>query len=122
MKHYLTVTTVLEALAGLAFVIVPAKFIFILLATTVMDPSSLIIARLAGLALITLAIACWLSRDNAQSTVMAKAMTVYNLCCVLLLVYAVLFERISGQALWPAALVHFMMLGWGIHCLWKRQH
>jgi len=121
MKHFLTVTSMLEALAGLAFVIMPAKFILILLGTTVTDPSSLIIARLAGLALITIAIACWLSRDDGRSFVMAKAMTVYNLCCVSLLVYALFFEQISGQGLWPAIMVHFVMMLWGVQCLWKKE-
>lgn len=121
MKYFLTVTSVVEALAGIFFLLAPATFISLLLGTSVVDPGSLIVARLAGIALIAMAFACWLSRVDLQSTVMVKTMVMYNIGCVLLLTYAVLYERISGQGLWPAVLVHLTMLVWGVRCLWKRR-
>jgi hypothetical protein len=119
MKPFLTVSSVLEILAGLALIGVPALFVSMLLGSTLEDQSSLLMTRLAGGALTALGLACWLSRNDVQSSVMVKVMLVYNAFCVSLLLYAALAQGISSQGLWPAMVVHLGMLIWSIKCLWK---
>ena len=120
MKSLLTVTALIEGLTGLALAIIPSLFVTILLGTSLTDISAILIARLAGAALITIAIACGLSRSNSQATNMIKAMLVYNILAILLLLYAVLVEHISGPALWPAVLIHFGLLIWCLSSLRQR--
>jgi hypothetical protein len=117
MKSILTITALIEGVTGLALAIMPSLVVTILLGTSLRDLSAILIARLAGAALITIAIACWLSRSSTQSAVIVKAMLGYNVFSIVLLAYAVLVERISGPGLWPAVLLHFGLLIWCLSSL-----
>jgi len=120
MKTLLTITAIVEGFTGLALAIAPSLVVSILLGTSLTDQGAVLIARLAGAALTAIAIACWLSRDATHSSVMVKAMLVYNTFSISLLVYAVLCIKISGQGLWPAVLFHLALLVWCVSSLWKR--
>ena len=119
MKSFLTLTALFEGTTGLVLAIAPSLFVSLLLGTSLTDPSAILIGRLAGAALITIGLACWISRNDTQSSVMAKVMIVYNVLATLLLVYAALVERISGVALWPAVLLHLGLLLWCLSTLRK---
>jgi hypothetical protein len=120
MKSFLTVTAIVEGLTGLALALLPSLVASTLLGTSLTDPAAILIARLAGGALLTITFACWLSRNQPQSSIMVTAMTGYNVFAIALLVYAGGWERISGQGLWPAVIVHSVLLIWGLTHLWKR--
>jgi hypothetical protein len=120
MKLLLTVTALLEGTTGLGLVIMPSLLISILLGTSLTDPSAIIICRLTGGALITIAFACWLSRRDVQSSVMVKVMLGYNFFCIILLIYAVLAEGIYGPGLWPVVLLHLVLLIWCLSVLRNR--
>jgi len=117
MKLLLTITALVEAATGLAMAIVPSMILSILLGISLTGPGAILIGRLAGAALVTIAIACWLSRNGSQSSVMVKAMLAYNAFSTTLLVYAALVERISGPGLWPAVLLHVGLLVWCLSSL-----
>jgi hypothetical protein len=119
MKSLLTITGLIEGLTGLALAIIPSFLVSILLGTSLTDASAIIISRLAGAALLTIAIACWLARNDVNSFVMIKVMLTYNILASLLLLYAVLVERISGPGLWPAVFLHFGLLAWCVSSLRK---
>ena len=121
MKSLLTITALFEGITGLALAIMPSVLVSILLGTSLTDQSSILIARLAGAALITIAFACWLSRNDTQSSVMVKTMLGYNSFSISLLVYAALSERIFGPGLWPAVLLHLGLLVWCLSYLWKHE-
>ena len=120
MKLLLTVTALLEGITGFGLIIIPSLAVSILLGTSLTDSSAILICRLTGGALIAIAIACWLSRRDAQSSVMVKVMLGYNIFCAILLVYAVLVNRIYGQGLWPVVLLHLAMFIWCLSSLRKR--
>ena len=117
MKSLLTITAIVEGVTGLALAFVPDLIVSLLLGTALTDPAAILIGRLAGVTLITIAIACWLSRTDTLSYVMAKVMLAYNIFSTTLLVYAVLVERIYGPGLWPAVLLHVGLLVWCLSSL-----
>ena len=119
MKSLLKITALFEGATGLALVLVPSLFVSILLGNSITEASAILICRLTGAALITIAIACWLSRSDFQSTVMVKAMVGYNIFSITILVYAVLVEKIYGPGLWPAVLIHIVLLIWCVLSLRK---
>jgi hypothetical protein len=119
MKSLLTITSLVEGVTGLALALAPSVLVSILLGTSLTDPASILIGRLAGATLFSIAVACWLSRTG-QSSIMVKAMLGYNIFSIAILVYAVLGERISGPGLWPAVLLHFGLLFWCVSTLWKQ--
>ena len=121
MRSLLTLTSVFEITTGLVLIAIPSVTVSLLLGPSLTEPSGMLVARIGGAALITLAIACWLSRNDVQSSmVMIKALVFYNLAAALLLVYAGVVEHFSGMGLWPAALLHIGLLGWCIKSLLKK--
>jgi CHASE2 domain-containing sensor protein len=120
MKSFLTTTALFEGTTGLALAIMPSMVATLLLGTSLTDISAILIARLAGAALITIAIACWLFRNNPQSGGLVKAMLVYNVLSIILLGYALFVAKIAWPGLWPAALMHVGLLVWSILLLRKQ--
>ncbi len=113
MKLLISITALFEALTGLALIALPTVVVPLLLGPDLTESSGILISRIAGAALISIAIACWLSRDNAQaSIVIVKALAVYNISAAGLLVYAGLVEHFSGIGLWPATVLHIGLLVW----------
>ena len=117
MKSLLTITALFEGATGLAMAIMPNLLVSILLGTSLIDPGAILISRLTGGALLTIAVACWLSRSDTQSSVMVKVMLGYNIFSITLLIYAVLGERIYGPGLWPAVLLHLALFIWCLSSL-----
>jgi hypothetical protein len=77
-----------------------------------------LLGRMGGAALISLAMACWLSKnDSKASIVIIKALTMYNISSALLLAYAGLIQHFSGIGLWPALLLHAVLLIWCLQSL-----
>ena len=66
MKRLLTVTAVIEAGAGLAFLVVPAVVVQLLLGADI-SGAGIPLGRVAGAALLVLGVACWVARGDAQS-------------------------------------------------------
>ena len=81
MKMLLIVTAVLEAIAGAAFLLIPAIAFSTLLGLPLDTPAGLVAGRLAGAAIIGLAIACWQARNSEKSGAalgIVAAMMFYN--------------------------------------------
>ena len=117
MKNLLVVTSVFEALIGVAMIISPAPLVLLLVGTTLDSPGGLLVARVAGAAALALGLLCWLARDDGQSCAargIVTAMLLYNLSVVTLLVYAGFGIGLFGIGLWPAVLGHVVLAVWCI--------
>ena len=112
MKLLLTITTVFEAFTGIGLIVFPSKVISLLIGTLPDGAVVVTLARIAGAALISLAIACWLLRDNAAATGIVKAMIFYNLAAAATLLYASIGDKLSGAGLWPVVLLHAGLAVW----------
>lgn len=79
-------------------------------------------ARAAGAALLTLAVACWLARGDAQSRAarrLVAAMVLYNLGVAVILGAAGIRSQTVGVALLPAVVLHATMTGWCVVSLFS---
>jgi len=115
MKLLLMVTAVLEAAAGLALLVMPSLAVSILLGVPLETPASLVAGRIAGTALVALAVACWQTKDGERgaSTGVVEAMLLYNFAGAVVLAYAAIRLELRSRLLWPAIVFH---LGLGIWC------
>jgi hypothetical protein len=115
MKKLLTITAIIEAATGLGLLAAPAVLARLLLGGTLDTAASLTVARVGGTALLTISLACWLSRENGRALVVA--MLLYNVFVVGLLVHAAVALAVSGFGLWPTIAVHLAFAFWCMACL-----
>jgi len=118
LKKLLTVTVVFEAATGLGLLFAPTRVVSVLLNSSLAEPSGILVGRLAGTALISIAIMCWLYRNEEHAGGVVKAVLFYNVAAAALLVYAT--SGFSAWALWAVALLHAGMAMWCIRALQKK--
>ena len=118
MNALYAITAVIEVGAGLALLCLPSAAVDLLLGAPLEAPAALAMARVGGVALLTLGVACWLARGDTQSPAargLVAAMVLYNLGVVFILGTAGIRSLPVGVVLWPAAVVlHTAMTVWCI--------
>ena len=119
-KALLIATALIEVGAGLALFVSPALAASILIGAPFDAPADSVVGRVAGAALLALALACWRARDEGPSRAtngLIAGMLLYNVGTVLVLAYAGTGLRLFGIALWPAVVLHGAMAIWCLICL-----
>jgi hypothetical protein len=104
---------VLEVATGVGLLAFPSLVAVVLLGSSLEGAAASILGRVCGVALISLGIACLLVRDVAgarSSTGLTLAMCVYNAAVAALLTYGFFRLGLRGIALWPAILIHVVLL------------
>lgn len=101
MKNVLTIAAVVEIATGLALLIAPS-FVAQALLGEGLDGVALQIARVAGIALVALGIACWPGPPLLGMLTYGGAITLY-------LAYLGLTGASSGVVLWPAVIFHIVL-------------
>lgn len=111
---------VIEAPAGVALVCLPSPVAELLLGAGLDSSAAIAVGRVAGVALLTIGIACWLAHYDSQSRAargLVGAMLVYNLGVAVVLAAAGIISKQVGVLLWPAVVLHLMMTVWCVACL-----
>jgi len=126
-KILLTITTIFEGIVGLGLLITPVLVASVLLNTPLDTAGGLVAARLAGAAIITLAICCWKARsfEIPQAAVgVVTAMLFYNFAAAAVLVYAGVRLGLQSPFIWPAIVVHVVLGFWCALLVWlsMRKH
>ena len=120
MKRLFTTIAVLEVPTGLALLFAPLELAGVLLGATLQTAAALVIARVAGAALLALGFACWLARNDGPSPAargLIAALLLYNLAVAALLVHGAVGLQLDGVGLWPAVVVHAAVAGWCVFTL-----
>ena len=101
MRAALVFASIAEAATGAALLIAPSLVAQLLLGEQLAG-LAIPVARVAGLALIGLAIACWPGPP-------AAGMLTYSAMVALYLVYLGLAAGLTGVLLWPAVVLHLIV-------------
>jgi fatty acid desaturase len=120
MSNLLKLTAVIEAATGLGLVVMPSVVVRLLLGSPLDNSPATMLGRVAGVALLALAVACWLARDDTHSRAargLVAAMLLYNVAVAALLAFAGVGLGLRGIALWPAVILHAAMAAWCVPCL-----
>jgi len=116
VKRILMLAAVLEIATGVGLVAVPMLVVQLLLG--VYAPwTSIWIARLAGVMLASLAVACWPSAGSEPYAPAWRGMLMYNALVSACFVYLVTVGKIGGVLIWPAAVAHALIAA---ALVWKR--
>lgn len=115
-SHSRLESALLGAATGIALMVAPAPPVKLLVGAALDTTGGLIVARVAGAALLALGLGCLLARSQAARGLVA-AMLFYNLAALAVLIYAGLGLKLSGVGLWPAVLLHLTLAVWCTACL-----
>ena len=106
MNRLLLLTAIVEAATGLALIATPNVVVRLLLGSEI-SGASIPLGRVAGLGLLSLAVACWHRGNVSTGTEPAlRAMLLYNALVALYLVWLGVTTEWVGPLLWPAAALH----------------
>ena len=121
MKLLLIIAAVIEAVAGVTLLLMPAVAVSALLGAALDTATGLVAGRIAGAALVGLAIACWQARNGERAspaTGVVESITFYNFAAAMVLVYAGIRLDLRGALLWPAIVLHLGLGAWCVLTLW----
>jgi hypothetical protein len=103
--RWITTAAAVEAAAtGLILLLSPVLFGRLILGAELSEPGQAL-GRLAGIALIGLALTSWPGPSGPSVT---RAMLIYNLLATLYLCYLGIVEESVGVLLWPAVALHLL--------------
>jgi hypothetical protein len=122
-KNLLITTALGEFITGIMLVTIPSAIATLLLGSSINTTVSLTIARIAGVALMTLGAVCWVAHNDHQSIGskgLVAAITFYNTGVLAVLIYATTRLGLSGIGFWPVVLFHVAMDVWCIMSLLNR--
>ena len=117
----LIVTALGEGGIGVLLLVSPSIPLMLLLDVDQVSPEVAFLARIAGAALLALAVACYLGRSEhplAQNGLLF-AVLLYDLAATGILAHTGWFAGLAGSALWPAVGLHFGLAVWCATCLWR---
>ena len=121
MKRAMTFAAVGEASTGLALLIVPGLVGRLLLGEE-LTGIAIPVARVAGIALIALGVACWPGSDADNSPSRAlRAMLCYSLFTTLYLAYLGIGGERVGRLLWSAVAIHAILTTLLVRA-WLKEH
>ena len=105
MKKLLAVTAVLEVVTGMALIIVPTFVVKLLFGADVAG-IAIVTSQFAGLALMSLGVACWPCGSAASAL---RGMLTYSSLATLGLFYIAIGGKWNGPLLWPAVVLHAVL-------------
>jgi hypothetical protein len=119
MRALLIVTAALEAATGVTLAVTPSVVTSLLLGAPLDTPAAQTVGRIAGAALVSLGVACWMARADGtgRAAGLAVALLVYNLAAAAVIAMHGLGPGSSGIGLWPACALHGALAAWCTLCL-----
>ena len=121
-KYLLITTAVAEGGTGLVLLALPSVPLALLLGLGDTPAVAAVVARIAGAALVTIAVGCWMARnekDGRAASGMLAGVLFYDLAAAAILAYTGLVVGLVGIALWPAVVVHVVLAVWCIRCIFR---
>jgi hypothetical protein len=105
-RRVLAFSAVVEIGTGLALIGAPRIVVGLLLGTD-LSSDGFPLARVAGIALVALGVACWPGRQETEGGWSAvRALVAYNALVALYLAYLGVVRHLTGLLLWPAVALH----------------
>jgi hypothetical protein len=101
----LWLASVAEMGTGLFLIAAPATIVGLLLGTR-LSPDGMPLARVAGIALLALGLACWRIEDASASKAAFRGMLVYNALVSAYLLWLGAHHGRGGVLLWPVVAFH----------------
>lgn len=112
MKTFLSLTALLEGATGIALILAPQFIVQLLLSSPLDETGGIIATRVAGIAITSLALSCWFSRNDKSSGILTSLLF-YNFAIIAILLDAYFIYELSGIFLWLVIVAHIVFGVWG---------
>ena len=109
LARVLAFSAVAELATGLALIAMPALVITLILAP-VTSEMIVPVARVAGIALVALGLACWPVSNRARDAAF-RALLAYNMLVAAYFAYLGVAQHLGGLLLWPVVGLHAAIAG-----------
>lgn len=122
-RSLLIATAVIELATGAALLIAPSLTAAVLIGEALGSPTSLVVGRIGGAALLAIGLSCWRgSKTNNRDVAIALlvGLLAYNSLVPILLAHAAVVSGLNGIGLWPAVILHSLLAAWCIRRLVSR--
>jgi hypothetical protein len=113
MKKFLTLTAIAEGFIGIALITIPNRIVLFLLGKPTIGTIGMITAMLTGVAILSLAVICWLLRDTSSQQKLIKGMLFYNCAIISVALFGVLKFGLTGLGLLLMIVSHAGLSLWG---------
>jgi len=117
---FLLITAVGEGVTGLFLLLWPAVPLALLLGMHAAAPETLLVARVAGTALLAIGLTSGLAQDDTGSQALRAVLAgilLYDVAVAVVLAYAGIGLHLAGILLWPAVVAHAVLAIWCVGCL-----
>jgi hypothetical protein len=119
-KLFLLATACAEAATGACLIVAPAVLLSLLLGVENVASVAILLARLAGAALLAIGIASWMAKADTPNPAqfgLLAGILFYNAAAALLLAFAGAVSKMQGILLWPVVAFHVLMAIWTLTCM-----
>lgn len=119
------VTALIEVATGLSLLLLPAIPFAWLLDVRLPSAEAVVIASIAGAALVAIGITCFIARndgDTLSRRAVLAGILIYDLAAAALLAYSGAFLGMAGIALWPAVGLHSFLAVWCLTGFWGNRN
>ena len=117
---FLRITAVAEGVTGLFLLLWPAVPLALLLGLQDAAPEALLVARVAGTALLAICVTSGLAHGDGGSPALRAVLAgilLYDVAVAAVLAYAGIGVHLAGILLWPAVVAHAALAIWCVGCL-----
>jgi hypothetical protein len=113
VKKFLTLTAFLEGLTAISLIAFPKRIILFLLGQPSNESGWVITIMLAGAAILSLAVICWLLRETISPQKLVIGMLFYNCAIIAVALFGAIGFGLTGPGLWLMILLHTGLSLWG---------
>jgi hypothetical protein len=121
MKFFLSFTAVIEVLTGIGLLFFPGFLVSFLLQRKYEETGGIIVAMVAGGAIISIATGSWLFRHHATAQTFSKALLVYNAAIVVIVLFSAIHFEFASIPFFLIGGFHFFQALWGLKLLLNKR-
>jgi hypothetical protein len=117
VKLLLQVMAFINVMAGIAFIVFPVFLSWLVLGVSLSEPAAVVVSRIAGVAVLSLGIVCWMVASEGRSKPgksLVTGLAIYNTLVMMVMVYSITIQDFTSSGLWVVILLHAILAGWCI--------
>jgi hypothetical protein len=117
VKLLLEAMAIINILAGVVMIVFPVFLSGAVLGVSLNEPAAIVVLRVAGVAILSLGIVCWMVASEGRSKPgksLVTGLAIYNTLIMMIIAYTITIQNFTSPGLWVVILLHAIFAGWCI--------